>query len=145
MILDALANAPTDGNELSPLAKHLSNDKLSREDPGYVLRQFIVDADDESDQTASLTGSKEFHQRWQVLKKDYSDEQTRRAASNAANFEVWSDFQEQGLFGWSTDGLGLAGGPKRCGEFLLTHKGDQIVAAVLPAGLYTNITSERES
>ena len=80
---------------------------------------------------------------WLKLKKEYKAEQSRRAKSNAANFEVWADFGSPDASGWSASGLGLSNGPSRAGEFTLTHEGDQVVAAVLPAGLYTNATSDR--
>lgn len=80
---------------------------------------------------------------WPLLRKEYTAEQTRRAKSNADNFEVWADFGAADATGWSASGLGLSPGPSRPGEFTLTHEGDQIVAGVLPAGLYTDVTSDR--
>jgi hypothetical protein len=110
---------------------------------------------------------------WPILKKEYLAEQARREKSNAETFENWADFAaggsnpvaevaktfdkdkaegdtaeslgdfRYGVSGWSASGLGLSGGPSRAGEFTLTREGDNIVAAVLPAGLYTNVTSDR--
>jgi hypothetical protein len=80
---------------------------------------------------------------WLILEKEYTAEQDRRAKSNAENFEVWADFGAAETSGWSASGLGLSSGPSRAGEFTLTHEGDLVVAAVLPAGLYTNVTSDR--
>lgn len=80
---------------------------------------------------------------WEILKKEYTAEQNRRVKSNAENFEVWADFKGTESLNWSTSGLGLSNGPSRAGEFTLTHEGDQIVSAILPAGIYTNVTSDR--
>ncbi|MHC4876628.1 MAG: DUF1553 domain-containing protein [Planctomycetota bacterium] len=80
---------------------------------------------------------------WPILKQEYAAEQSRRAKANAENFELWSDFGSSETSDWSTSGLGLSHGPSRPGEFTLTHAGDQVVAAVLPAGLYTHVTSDR--
>lgn len=80
---------------------------------------------------------------WSILRKEYTAEQTLRVTSNAENFELWADLGASETPGWSASGLGLSSGPSRAGEFTLTHEGDQVVAAVLPAGLYTNLTSDR--
>ena len=80
---------------------------------------------------------------WPILKQEYSAEQDRRTKSNAENFEVWADFRAAESLDWSASGLGLSNGPSRAGEFTLTHEGDLVVAAILPAGLYTNVTSDR--
>ena len=80
---------------------------------------------------------------WPILKKEYATEQDRRAKSNAKNFEVWADFGNTENPGWSVDGLGLSNGPSRAGEFTLTLEGDQVIAAILPSGLFTNIISDR--
>jgi len=116
----------------SALRKHIANEKLGLADPGYVLRR-LAEREADADITAL----------WRVLKNEYATEQARRARSNADNFEVWADFGAADSPTWSTGGLGLSNGPGRAGEFTLTHEGDQIVAAVLPAGLYTNANSDR--
>jgi len=80
---------------------------------------------------------------WLKLEQEYKTEQSRRTKSNAENFEVWADFRSSGTSGWSASGLGLSNGPSRPGEFMLMHEGDQVVAAILAAGFYTNVTSDR--
>ncbi|MEO2025998.1 MAG: PSD1 and planctomycete cytochrome C domain-containing protein [Fuerstiella sp.] len=133
---DAIVSAISAGRDgdgsSSPLTEYLKDQKPGREDPGYVLRRFSR-RNAEVD-VASL---------WLDLKKEYTAEQTRRVKSNAENFEVWADFRASETSDWSASGLGLSNGPSRAGEFTLTHEGDQVVAAILPAGLYTNVTSDR--
>jgi hypothetical protein len=80
---------------------------------------------------------------WQILRKEYTAEQSRRVQSNAEKFAEWADFRSEDETGWSASGLGLSNGPSRAGEFTLTHEGEQIVSAILPAGLYTNVSSDR--
>lgn len=80
---------------------------------------------------------------WPILQKEYLAEQARRVKSNSDTFEDWANFAAAKPSGWSASGLGLSGGPSRAGEFTLTGEGDNIVAAILPAGLYTNVTSDR--
>ena len=135
-VCDAFVAAiSTDGGvdeSSNPLAEYLKDKKRGHEDPGYVLRRL---AEREADADIATL--------WRVLKKEYATEQSRRAKSNADNFEVWADFSTTVSPTWSASGLGLSNGPSRAGEFTLKHDGDQIVAAVLPAGLYTNATSDR--
>lgn len=132
-ILSAISDDDGDGTNSSPLKKHVADEKLGLADPGYVLsrlaRRDRADAD-----IASL---------WQELETEYTAEQTRRAKSNVENFEAWVDFGASETSGWSASGLGFSSGPSRAGEFTLTHEGDQVVAAILPGGLYTNVTSDR--
>lgn len=125
----------TDGDvddSSNSLAEYLKEKKLGYEEPGYVLRR-LAERGAEVD-IAAL---------WTILKKEYTAEQIRRAKSNADNFEVWADFSATVQSDWSTSGLGLSHGSCRAGEFTLTHEGDQVVAAVLPTGLYTNVISDR--
>jgi len=72
-----------------------------------------------------------------VAKTFGRDDETKHAPA-----ETLGEFRYSEL-GWSISGLGLSQGPSRSGEFTLTHEGDQVVAAILPAGLYTNVTSDR--
>jgi hypothetical protein len=80
---------------------------------------------------------------WPILSKEYTAEHNRRTKLNAENFEVWTDFGSSDANDWSASGLGLSNGQSRAGEFTLTHDGDQVFATILPAGLYTNVTSDR--
>lgn len=43
--------------------------------------------------------------------------------------------------GWMADGSGIA--PSRSGEFVLATKGDRVIEAVLPAGIYSGVVSPR--
>lgn len=80
---------------------------------------------------------------WFRLRDEYAAEDSRRFRFNADNFDVWADFRTEQASDWRTSGLGLAGGPSRPGEFTLTMDGNNVVSAVLPAGLYTDIFSDR--
>ncbi len=80
---------------------------------------------------------------WPILQNESLAEHARRVKSNSDTFENWADFAATEASDWSTSGLGLSTGPSRAGEFTLTGEGDNIVGAILPAGLYTNVTSDR--
>lgn len=80
---------------------------------------------------------------WKNLADEFRTEHERRERAFAANREVWADFRSKPKSDWSISGLGLAGGPNRAGEFTLAEDGDQIVTAILPAGIHTNILSNR--
>ncbi len=131
-LLEAFAAVGGESKQSDPLVKRLSNDKLGREDPGYVLRRF-----------ACLDADEDVRQRWADLKQEYELEQQQRAGSNAEKYERWCDVQAATQNGCSISGLGLTGGPSHAGAFTIAHAGDRVVSAVLPAGLYTNILSAR--
>ena len=79
---------------------------------------------------------------WPLLRQEYLTEHERRTKFNAENFQVWVDFSS-GDTSWSTTGLGLSAGPNRSGEFTLNREGGNVIDAILPAGLHTNVTSDR--
>ncbi|MCA9213120.1 MAG: PSD1 domain-containing protein [Planctomycetales bacterium] len=80
---------------------------------------------------------------WSSLRDEYVVEHDRRSKFNAENFEVWSDFGPSNTPNWTASGLGLMHGTSRAGEFTLAEDGEHVVASILPAGMHTNLISER--
>lgn len=81
---------------------------------------------------------------WKKLAEEYRAENNHRDKSFAEGFHLWADFRGAADWpGWSIGGLGLADGSHRAGEFALAEDGDQIVTAILPAGIHTNTLSNR--
>jgi hypothetical protein len=114
------------------LQQQLAREKLELHDFVLPLKR-IVDQQT-PDSFASI---------WQELKKEYEVEATVRVEFNAQNFHTWQAFDTDQPSVWRTLGLGLAGDPCSCGEFALPSAGDDMVSAVLPAGLFTHLLSDR--
>ncbi len=80
---------------------------------------------------------------WKGLAGRYLSEQQSRTEFNQSHFSTNVDFQ-QGDFGdWSVTGQGLRGRPTGSGEFCIANEGDDVVRAVLPAGAFTQVVSQR--
>ncbi|MBI4909647.1 MAG: DUF1553 domain-containing protein [Acidobacteria bacterium] len=77
------------------------------------------------------------------LAASYEREARERAAFNASNFTPFADFGGGFAAGWQSDGLGLRDGLARSGDFAVAAEGAQVLAAIYPAGLYTNLISEK--
>lgn len=80
--------------------------------------------------------------RWQKLAEEYGAEHSRREKMFADKFDDWADFRAPSGTNWMQSGLGLSG-PNRAGDFAVAYEGEQIVASILPAGLHTNVTSDK--
>jgi cytochrome c553 len=79
-----------------------------------------------------------------TAEKERGDKEIRdRAEFNRKNFRVLGDFRGQVDPAWKADGAGLAEGPRRSGAFTVALDGDRAINAVLPAGLYTHLLSDR--
>jgi hypothetical protein len=79
---------------------------------------------------------------WRDLAALYATEQKKRAAGNAAKFQVVSDFTKGVPAGWSVDGEG-ASEIVRAGDFTVALEGNRVVGRVLSSGLVTDSFSPR--
>src|SRR5207247_6383469 len=79
---------------------------------------------------------------WRKLTERYAKEDREREA-HERHFVSFADFRTDGVAGWQAQGHGLRDGPARSGEFVLSHEGDSLVKAILPAGLFTHSLSEK--
>ncbi len=80
---------------------------------------------------------------WNGLAKRYETETVERERYNREHFIRVADFAKGLPGGWSADGLGLSGGAAANGDFAVATAGHQAVAGIFPAGLYTNLLSDR--
>ncbi len=136
-ILTRLKNPSSQTKKPGAFATMLANPKLSRENPAYILAQFVSD----SNQAEGPT--KDVATRWKTLAKEYAEEHQRREQTFAERFTPWARFQSPEQHDWTVTGLGLSDGPRRDGDYALATEGENIVASLLPAGLYTHRVSDQ--
>ncbi|MCC6539570.1 MAG: PSD1 domain-containing protein [Bryobacterales bacterium] len=77
---------------------------------------------------------------WQDLAARYREEAAARAQFNRERFTPYLDWSA-----WMQDGLGLRGGAgvARAGDLAVATEGEQALTAILPAGLHTNLYTDR--
>ena len=80
---------------------------------------------------------------WNSLGQKYAAENKQRIEFNRKNFTPFADFPRGDLSGWRADGMGLADGPSKSGDFALSADPDTTVTGILPAGLFSHTLSER--
>ena len=83
------------------------------------------------------------NENWSDLIKKYEKEVAERDVYNREKFTKIGDFGNELPAGWSADGLGLRTGPSSSGDFAVATEGHQAVAGIFPAGLFTNLLSDR--
>ncbi|MFN0170301.1 MAG: PSD1 and planctomycete cytochrome C domain-containing protein [Bryobacteraceae bacterium] len=88
-------------------------------------------------------GAGEVRKAWGDTARMYQKAREERAAANARDYTVLADFREATPPGWSVDGVGLRDGRVTTGDFAVATDGSAAVAAVFPAGLFTNRYSPR--
>ncbi|MFO1022525.1 MAG: PSD1 and planctomycete cytochrome C domain-containing protein [Planctomycetales bacterium] len=86
-------------------------------------------------------------QAWDVAWKTLAAQQTKeaqdRATFNAQNFELMADFRKELPGNWKPEGQGLRHGTTTSGDLALAFTGDSILQSILPAGAFTNATSDK--
>ncbi|HZE98329.1 MAG TPA: DUF1549 and DUF1553 domain-containing protein, partial [Planctomycetota bacterium] len=80
---------------------------------------------------------------WAKLKAQDAERARRLEAFRAQAAVVRWDLRGDDYKAWTADGAGLAGGPSAAGDFTLNVEGDAAVSAILPAGVYSNLTTDR--
>jgi hypothetical protein len=84
-----------------------------------------------------------FPDEWKRLAEQYAAEERQRAEFNAREFEVLADFTRGETAGWQIGGQGLRAGSTPSGHFVLHPDGAALIKAILPAGCYTHLASEK--
>ncbi len=82
------------------------------------------------------TEPERFAETWRALTDVYKDEAAARARFNQANFTPYTDLKT-----WYAAGLGLRAGA--AGDFAPATEGDRVVTTFVPAGLHTNLYTDR--
>jgi hypothetical protein len=117
---------------LERLAAVLSDDKLPLEDPFSPWRLLVAGTKD----PAALTPA------WQGLATQYAAANIERNEFNR-QFEPFADFTGGATANWQVGGQGLRNPTFASGQFVLHPAGDALVKAILPAGCYTHLASDR--
>ena len=73
------------------------------------------------------------------------DIQTRHAAFVAAIHPLRYDLRGDGVKAWFHDGTGLTGEAAAAGEFHLLPGGEQVLANIYPAGVYSHLLSSKQN
>lgn len=82
-----------------------------------------------------------FKEQWRKLVDKYAAEERQRTAFNQKETVLFADFRTGDHPGWQVGGQGLQQAAK--GEFMLHAEGGNMVKAILPAGTYTGVLSEK--
>jgi hypothetical protein len=80
---------------------------------------------------------------WRKIVDSYRDEALKRQRFNAEKFIVLADFRNGLPAGWSGDGWGYRTGRSKDGDFAVATEGGDALSGVFPAGLFTNLLSDR--
>jgi len=108
-----------------------------------LLDRKSVELDDPLFPVAQMADSKKWQESWTGLAKQYEKETNERDRFNREKFVRAADFGKEIPPGWSTDGLGLRTGVSLSGDFAVATEGYQAVAGIFPAGVFTNLLSDR--
>ncbi len=93
--------------------------------------------------TTAVIAKTEFTPAWHGLKEQYAKEDNDRTEFNQSQFVTYADFTKGAPADWQVGGLGLRENSTRPGAFTLLPDGDKVVKSVLPAGLFTNVESDK--
>ncbi len=80
--------------------------------------------------------------RWRQLGERVIEEDRQRSEFNRSGFLSWADFRAGDVEGWQVGGQGLLE-VSRSGDFVVDPAGERVVRAVLPAGRYTCLLSDK--
>ncbi len=125
--------AGLDPQRIQAWATALEKHKAALEDP---LNAWAASAE-------AAAGGKDVATAWKGLAARYAGEQASRADFNQKNYTSLGDFTHGKPRDWRVAGLGLRDGAAHSGEFTVATEGDRAVSAILPAGCFTHLLSER--
>ena len=91
----------------------------------------------------SLVSAADFAEEWKKLAEQYAAEDRQRNEFNGREFTTFTDFARGETAAWEVGGQGLRRGASTSGEFVLHPDGGSLVKAILPAGYYTHLASEK--
>ena len=84
-----------------------------------------------------------FAEEWPMLAERCAVEARQRSEFNQREFMSFADFTTGETAGWQVGGQGLRAGSTSSGQLALHRDGAAIVKAILPAGCYTHLASEK--
>ena len=124
-----------DPEQLKNWVAAIEIEEPSADDPLAPWRS-LVENTTESDQEDLATA-------WQQLGAHYVGEQRAREQFNNESFLSFGDFRNGDCGDWQVSGQGLRDGNSKSGEFCVAHEGNSVVSAILPAGSFTHLLSEK--
>ena len=80
---------------------------------------------------------------WRALAENYTKESTTREQFNTEKFTVFADLRAGLPSGWSGDGWGFRSGRSKDGDFAVATEGGDVITSIFPAGVFTNLLSDR--
>ncbi|MDR3639366.1 MAG: DUF1553 domain-containing protein [Isosphaeraceae bacterium] len=133
--------------EASSLAEGLDPQRLEKW--GAVLALDTLPPDDPLTAWRTLTtappsDAKAFSEAWRALAEKVARDERERTAFNQKEFVTFADFRTGATpDGWQGTGQALRDGPSRSGDFVIHPEGGALVRAVLPAGRYSHVLSDK--
>ena len=129
-----------DSTDAASLAEGLSLPRINQ--LRKLLQRKNVDLSDPLYPTAQWMGSPG-ESEWRKLVDQFSEERRKREQFNAEKFVAFADFRSELPAGWSADGWGYRTGRAKNGDFAIATEGGDALAGIFPAGLFTNLLSDR--
>ena len=80
---------------------------------------------------------------WKRVAGTYAEEAAKRDRFNSEKFTVLADFRTGLPAGWTGDGWGYRAGRAKDGDFSVATEGGDALNGVFPAGIFTNLLSDR--
>lgn len=80
---------------------------------------------------------------WSRLAAEREKAAAERAEFNRKNFKTLADFRNGVPAGWHPEGMGLRSQDSQAGDFAIACEGNAALKAVLPAGVYTFVLSDK--
>ncbi len=84
-----------------------------------------------------------FTHQWQKLDQLRLDFQAKHASFTAMRYSLHYDLHGDGSKAWFRDGVSLSGQASAAGEFHVLPEGEQVLANIYPAGVYSHLISSK--
>src|SRR5262249_26172969 len=93
--------------------------------------------------TAQKKDKLSFADDWKKVATQFALKEAANTSFNQRNFTILADFRTGAWPDWQVGGQGLRDKPSRNGDFVVAREGDKALAALLPAGAYTHVLSDK--
>lgn len=117
-----------DRYRISQIRKLLQRSNVDMSDPLYPVAEWI---------------QKPAEDTWRKLATEFAEEAAKRTRFNTEKFVVFADFRKEVPPDWTGDGWGYRTGRSKDGDFAVAGEGGDGITAIYPAGVFTNLLSEK--
>jgi hypothetical protein len=93
--------------------------------------------------TAQKKDKLSFADAWKKVVTKFALEEAANSSFNQKDFTILADFRAGAWPDWQVGGQGLRDKPSRNGNFVVALEGDKALSALLPAGAYTHVLSDK--